>query len=105
MFCHRLPKTSTLNTFSRPFVKRKCLKVWLNSSTTDAVNVRQNVSDIQNGEYSQPFAGSRRGEFFQNPPVLGNQFTRDSHLKACLKRILPGEVSRVVYWDNMTYFV
>lgn len=96
----RLPKISTFTKYSRPPVNTKYTYVRCSSSAaSEGRNVRGIDGDKDN---FTPFAGSRRGGFFQDSPVLGNQFNRDVHLKACLKRILP---KQVCIYEHLVMFV
>lgn len=54
-----------------------------------------------------PFNQAKYGEFNQEEPVLGNQFTEDALLQRYLKRNIPSEVCYLhfVVYSNLTYTV
>ena len=43
-------------------------------------------------ENSLPFSGAKIGAFFQNQPVIGNQYLEDTTLRSYLKRWMPSQV-------------
>ena len=49
------------------------------------------------------FSKSRRGDFFQEQPVLSNPFENDKFLQRCLKRLLPEEVSKSCLYIVMDF--
>ena len=54
-------------------------------SESEATTTTRSVAELN-------FAASRRGTFYQEAPVLGNQFTRDVFLQDYLRRVLSQEV-------------
>ena len=54
-------------------------------SESEATTTTRSVAELN-------FAASRRGTFYQEAPVLGNQFTRDVFLQNYLRRVLSQEV-------------
>ena len=43
------------------------------------------------------FSGSKRGDFFQNEPKIGNQYDEDPFLIDCLKNSIPENVRLFAY--------
>jgi len=69
------------------------------SSVVSAVGTSEHVVDVDvhpSSASSLPFATAKIGQFFQEQPQLGNQFTEDTTLQNYLKRHLPAQVNEDV---------